>query len=172
MENISPESRRLCFIFVIQGNRHLVGRQHLERLQAVGQQEFLLTVDPVLPGNYFSIDFDQKLEYQINTYLKQSISWIDAWVTFIDQADEDTRYMISSFEEFIRDPHAFYSRLFDFFHSGLSDVISTPVAAKEIDKNFRSGLTNEWETVFSPTHLGMASEIIPAELIDRFKWKM
>ena len=143
---------------------------HLERIRAMGQDEFLLTIDPVLPPNYFSLNFDQKLDYQLRTHLRQSIGWIQSWTDYIDSLKGGHRFMFSTFEDFAEDSEAFFTRLLEFFQPQLSLRITMPQCVRQEDKNFRLGMTNEWESIFSPRHLAITRKIVPSSLIERFSW--
>lgn len=144
---------------------------HLDRLKVAGQDEFLKIVEPALPADYFTLEFDKKLSYQITTYLPQSVRWIQDWMGVLSKMSNEQKYLITTHEDFVTSTTSFYAELFDFLAPGLSSLIPTPVPVRENEKNFRSGLTNEWKAIFSPEQIKLSCRSIPHELMERFQWE-
>jgi len=144
---------------------------HLDRLNKSANKDFLETVSPLLPPDYFSFSFEKKFDYQMKFYLPQVVTWMNEWVSFYEKVANEKRLMIGTYEAFVADPKAYFGGIFEFLGIPNTRQIQLPVVRPTTEKNFRLGKPNEWESVFTDDHKKTASAIIPKDLRFRFNWK-
>jgi hypothetical protein len=143
---------------------------HLERLFREGQQDFLFTVTPMLPEDYFTFELARKIDYQLAHYLPQVIEWQMEWVTFIDQCNDPARFMLSSYEDFVVDSERYFTSLFVFLGCPAPNNVDVHSVLPTTARNFRKGEVDEWRSVFSEAQADLATAAIPFAIQARFGW--
>jgi hypothetical protein len=143
---------------------------HLERLVKEAQNDFLFTITPPLPEDYFTFDLEKKIDYQLMHYLPQVVEWMEEWVGFSDNCNESGNFMINSYEAFVADPARYFASIFSFLGCTAPDSIGVHQVVPTTAKNFRKGVTDEWRSVFSDIQASRATAAIPADLQARFGW--
>ena len=140
---------------------------HLERLNHEGEKEMLFAVNPNLPKEYFGLTFKEKIDYQLKMYFPRIVEWMINWIDFLDKSNDSERFYLSTYEEFKKDSHVFFRAIFDFLGCPDIEIIQVKPTTK---KNFRKGLIDEWESVFSQSQISTIESMIPKRLMDRFNW--
>jgi hypothetical protein len=143
---------------------------HLERLYSEKQDDLIFTVNPVLPENYFTYELPKKIDYQLEYYLPQVINWQLEWINFIDSARDSHRFMLNTYEAFVENPGKYFSSILYFLGCTTPGEIQVHEVTPTTEKNFRKGLTNEWQAVFSDAQILKATQMIPTGFIERFGW--
>ena len=143
---------------------------HLERLAEDSQHDLLGTVSPALPSDYFSLEFREKLDYQLKVYLPQVVGWISDWTEFVDHCSRPQQIMINTYESFVSQPQKYFDDILDFVGcppGGASIARIQPTR----EKNFRLGDPDEWLQVLDEDQRALADETIPSALKKRFNWQ-
>lgn len=94
---------------------------------------------PFLPPNYFSFNFEKKLNWQINNYFKLFENWILDWI--------NVKFMhieFLSFQQLRNNPSNFFNKISSFYEIELPKKIKYPPKNKNV--NYRKGHDNEWES--------------------------
>lgn len=99
--------------------------------------------------------------------LPEMVTWIDGWVAVCDRGAARSRVLISSFEEFKRDPGAFFRRLLAFYEVDQALALPKPEAAV---RNFRTGTVAEWRAALSDELVAWADAQVPRAMRERFGW--
>jgi Sulfotransferase domain len=97
-----------------------------------------------------------------------SIRWIQGWIN----AEAELDIMFSTFEDFARDRTAFTRRYIEFYggHEEHFSWDNAMHAHAGTDQHFRSGLVDEWRSVFPPGDAQQLTACIPKAMRDRFGW--
>jgi len=140
---------------------------HLDECVRRGWSGLLDQTAPIPDDDYLSLDFSDRLDWQITHFLPQVVEWTTAWLAY---ADKNTGpVLVSRFEDMVADQEAFFLRLLKFFEVSpkrMGDVSRFRSAAA----HFRTGEVAEWRRVFSESQKARALAMIPDELRQRMAW--
>jgi len=146
------------------------------------EYDFLLYVAPTpyyVDGYFTSWNLEQQLDWQIENFMPQLVSWMNGWVEFQQneaQKADGFKILFTTFEEYKEEAgkgneEAFFRKFADFY--GIpSDKFNFSPAAKTEETHFRKGEIDEWKSALTPQQIQRVNEIIPAELLARFNWEV
>lgn len=129
-------------------------------------------VHPPLPADFDNRSFAERLDWHLDKHFPALIEWTKGWLRARKACGGDTNILFTTYEEFCRDPTAFYAKIADFY--GLDRNILT-VDVINLEKtealHFRRGLADEWRSVFTEEQQRTVWQQMPGELCDRFGWQ-
>lgn len=131
-------------------------------------------VYPPLPDDFYTLPFDQRLDWGIDNWLPLLIEWVDGWLRAEADARTDggkLRIGFTRFEDMAVDQQAFTARVLEFFDIPPERFIRPPLKAEEV-KHFRRGESDEWRRVFTPDQSARAERVIPRAMAERFSWPL
>lgn len=70
----------------------------------------------------------------------------------------------------MEDPQAYLRSQLDYFGIADDNFDESKLPRRGAQTHFRKGQTDEWRTVFSPVQQGIAREMIPDNLSEKFGW--
>lgn len=146
---------------------------HLAR---IGEQEFQhsrLYHDPVLPLEFRAWPFEMQLAWATANYFPGALEIARAWYEVARAGQRASRLAIhlTTYKTFTRDPRRFFAELFAFFGwhpAKLDEVIASH--QKELDRNFRSGRTQEWRETLTLDQQKLLHEQIGNAGLDELGW--
>jgi len=144
---------------------------HLDRLNLENQYDLIDTVIPTLPDNYFNYDLNDKIDYQLEFYFPQVLTWISNWLDYVNESKEQGHIIITTYESFVLNQTEYFSEIFEFLGCDLHSDILIPEVIPTRDKNYRLGKTDEWLTILSDRQKQSASSKIPQKMKEQFDWK-
>jgi hypothetical protein len=139
---------------------------HIDRV-AVKAPESLLNVCPVPSEDYLSASFQEKLWWNIHSFLPIAVDWIERWLRIIDGG----RYEIclTTYDELVGNERLYIRRILDFF-SIPQAAFSMPMVERSMDNaHFRIGRPDEWREAFSQEQLKLANKVIGIRLLERLR---
>jgi len=132
----------------------------------------LEAVTPDLPVDYFDRSYQEKLTYQVDSHLPLLVEWISGWVMAADNRHHGLEIRFTTFEDFEKNSHSVISNIlmhYDICDDKFDWVAKLEKPAEKAEPCWRS--TDEWVTDFTAKIDKRASELIPCEMIARFKWR-
>ncbi|MFC1515421.1 sulfotransferase domain-containing protein [Thermodesulfobacteriota bacterium] len=143
----------------------------VHHIDGLGSDERSLTLNmvrPFLPKGYFSLDFEEKINWAIENHMKKLVAWIEGWTRV-----ENATLLFTNFKEMKEEPVSFFNRILQFY--GLSaprELVERSVIRPRKGKlHFRKGRVNEWMEVFTAEQVEKSRLMIPQSLCDRFGWE-
>jgi hypothetical protein len=123
---------------------------------------------PALLRNAFSKWNVSAQIWELMDFYMRRIRWLQGWL----EAESQLNIMFSTFEDFVRDRHAFVERYVEFYgapreHFSLERAVRV---APETDDHFRVGLVDEWRKVFPRSDTELLSACLPRAIKKRFGW--
>jgi hypothetical protein len=121
----------------------------VHHMRRISDAEFLSsrsTYDPTIPAEFRDWAFSQQLDWAVANYMPGQIQWLEEWMAALIQIPR-IPILVSKFEDFVQDQHAFFARISDFL--GVSEI-NVPAADRQSAaamRNFRNGSTHEWRDV-------------------------
>lgn len=146
---------------------------YLQHLHNAKKLKYLYYVMPKPPDAYFQWPLATQIDWNIEHYLPEIVSWMQGWVNFYDQnmlTQDDFRILITTYDDFRKDERGFYRMILDFYGIPEKQFKYTKIK-QDMDLHFRRADQSEWETVFSDEQKQRISRMIPKDLLIRFKWK-
>ncbi len=123
-----------------------------------------------LPSRYLELSLTQQLDWLVGHYMPLMIEWIEGWLQAADQQAQGLQIKITTFEQLRANPQKFYSDLLAFYgHTSPSEDFI--LGAQKGTHNYRSGLVEEWRSVFSDSQASAATSLIPKTWFSRFDWR-
>ncbi len=121
----------------------------------------------VPPSGIMEAGLDATLDWCIEHYLPLQIRFLSGWQGIAAQADPPLSVLFMSFESFLAEPDAYFSKVLDFYDIPQS---SYAAGAKAETVHLRQGQSDEWRQVFSQEQRDRAWEAIPPEMAREFAW--
>ncbi|MBX3454267.1 glycosyltransferase [Ferrovibrio sp.] len=131
-------------------------------------------VYPPLPADFYSLPFEQRLDWGIDHWLPLLIEWVDGWLRAEAEAMANggtLRIGFTRFEDMAADQEAFIGHALEFFGIPAERFIKPPLKAEDV-KHFRRGEVDEWRRVFSSEQAARATRLIPPAMAERFSWPL
>ncbi|MBF0588780.1 MAG: hypothetical protein HQL53_06605 [Magnetococcales bacterium] len=124
---------------------------------------------PFIPEHYHTWPFERKLDWQIRTFLPQSIHWILEWLNI---AEHDDRFdvQISEFAQLKNNPDAVLHNIVTFYAFPTKLEHNFDYSTKKGKDHYRKGELNEWMDVFTEQQIRVAEDLVPDKLKKRFSW--
>lgn len=145
---------------------------HLARIDAQELQGFRLYHDPHLPLDYRSLGFDAQLAWCVESYFPDALRIAQGWHELARSGHPSLALHLSTYEDFSLDPRGFFEGLFAFYRWGTPELDSLLAQHRpELERNFRSGTTEEWRQVFTPEQQAQMREQLAATHLDELGWK-
>lgn len=142
---------------------------HKDRPKIYDDPQMALRNYPLEPDEYYSsMNFGEKVDWQIDNYLPQLIRWIEAWCDVIDSSEQPENIVVTKYEELAGHDEEFIRELID--RLGLPVCETLNLAAKDMSNHFRNGSPDEWRSALTPAQIRKMTEIIPPQLFKRFEW--
>ena len=145
---------------------HNLDRLHRERHNA---PYHLLYVCPTPPKHYFSLSLSQKVDWNIEHFLPNVLSWTKTWVEIHDAGHHNI--LLTTFSDIVSSEDEFLFRILDFYEIS-RDRFSRPVIESNDDLHFRVGREDEWRDWFTPMQLAQIRVMIDGPLTERFGWPL
>ncbi|MFB6178779.1 MAG: hypothetical protein ABEI77_03525 [Halorientalis sp.] len=108
------------------------------------------------PWEYAETDFAEKIELQVDSFLKPTVELIDEWVEAARNNPYGIEIKITRFEDMIEDPDAFFADVFDYygvrewpFVSEVTERAKARLKPHKTDKKRGSNI-DEWEEYIPP----------------------
>jgi hypothetical protein len=141
---------------------------HIDRVYRQDGSTALLLLAPRPPSIYFSWDFMQKLDWQIDHYLPLTIDWLVRWLAVYD--DSRLAILLTTYDELSRDIVGLCRRVCDFYKIP-ADRFRFREIPKTMDNHFRLADDGEWLRVLSAAQIERADAMMPPGLALRFAWR-
>ena len=150
---------------------------HIER-QDIAQSPWIqcfLISSGNIPENYYTLDWQNKLDHLIKHFYPQMIDWMKGWL----RAAQDDRFsiMINTYEKFVDDKESFIQKLIEFFDLHKEDLeIQWPSDSSRMDKNinldthFRRGISGSHLDELSALQLEKVNSGMDPDLAKQFGW--
>jgi hypothetical protein len=145
---------------------HNLDRLHRERHNA---PHHLLYVCPTPPKHYFDLSFSQKVDWNIEHFLPNVLSWTKRWVEVHDAGHHNI--LLTAFSNIVSSADEFLFRILDFYEIS-RERFSRPVIESNDDLHFRVGKEDEWRDCFTPMQLAQIRVMIDGPLAERFGWPL
>ncbi len=145
---------------------------HLARVDEDEFHRFRLYHDAALPLAYRSWDPEKQRAWCVEHYFPQALSTANGWHELACSRRTSMRIHLTTYENFVLDPAAFFRELFAFFAwapANLEQVLAEH--RPELDRNFRSGRPDEWRTVFTPEQQTWMGEQLARTRLHQLGWK-
>jgi hypothetical protein len=141
---------------------------HLDWLSGGSETcEALLFATPLPPSGYFNFSLSRKIDWQIENWLPQLITWTTQWVS---AADSGTIPILITHQDDLRaNEKAFFDSILAFYQLNLDYTLPNPPRTVETT-HFRRGDPMEWMQTFTPHQVDRATSMIPQSLGIRFGW--
>jgi hypothetical protein len=140
---------------------------HLDRVHREQGEEPLLLVAPRPPSRYFTWDFIDKIDWQIDHYLPQAIDWLVRWLTVYD--GREIPILLTDYRELSGDADRLCHRICSFYGIAAEELRFVDIP-KTIENHFRLADDEEWLRVLTPAQIERVNALLPAELANRFGW--
>lgn len=157
---------RRLYAHVRDPRQALISYIHHERWKQAGKRP-----------EYFDRDhYDQKLTDEeitsaINGIYQVMVRWIGDWVAAADDGSCPIDVKVDSFERMTRERDGFYADLFKHFGvETTAEEVSGLIGSAEVRANYRRGVSGEWHDVLAAHDRARVSNMLPADLKDRFDW--
>jgi len=116
---------------------------------------------------YFGRSFSRRLDWQIDNYLPNLISWTQRWV---DIADRGTIPILLTQQDDLRcNEKDFFDAILAFFQVRIDFALPNLPRTLE-ETHFRRADPTEWRRTLTAEQAARASAAIPDELSNRFGW--
>jgi hypothetical protein len=141
---------------------------HLDWITARNDMsESLLYCPPRPPYGYFELSLREKINWNIENYFPQLLSWVAKWV---EVAERGTVPILITHQEDLRTAEkAFFDRILAFYSLDTEYVL--PNLPRTIEHtHFRRADPTEWINTFSPEQVAKVTSMIPLPLMQRFGW--
>jgi hypothetical protein len=141
---------------------------HLDRIAGgCDTSEGLLYFTPRPPTGYFEFSLSRKIDWQIENYLPQLVSWVARWV---EVADAGTIPILITHQNDLRTQEkAFFDAILAFHQIDLDYAL--PNLPRRVDEtHFRLADPMEWRRTFTPDQAARAMTLITKPLRIRFGW--
>ena len=119
---------------------------------------------------YFSLDFEEKINWHIEYYLPLLIDWIKGWVAVGENPAHDLKILFTRFQDMKSDPDTLFRSILSFYDIHPSDFHQPHIELKDGRLHFRKGKVNEWKAVFTNEQIEKATHMIPKALAGKFDW--
>lgn len=140
---------------------------HVDRYHNDGP-EALLQVCPTPPEDYFKRPFSQKLDWNIQNFLPEVVSWMSRWNQIIDSGVYNI--LNTRFDQLVEDEGRFIHDILAFYNTPGSRFVTPKIVKNMEEVHFRAGGKYEWQSALSQPQLKTANQIIGPELLDRYRW--
>ncbi len=112
-------------------------------------------------------DLSGLIDWCIDSYLPQLVTFIQGWTELRADSDQDIKVLFLNFEAFLRDETAYFDKLLAF--AGIDPKHFLADAQAEV-VHMRKGLVDEWREAFSKEQRARAWKAIPEDLAESFGW--
>jgi hypothetical protein len=143
---------------------------HLTDCYKRKEYETLLIFDPPFPPGFFSMSFEQQLDWKIDHILPLLVLWIEEWLEAESKAWFKPRILFTRYEDFQQDSEGFIRTILEFYDIDQSRYNVDLIRPRQRKHHFRKGIVEEWREVFSPPQVKRATSLIPEKLSQRFHW--
>jgi hypothetical protein len=140
---------------------------HLDRVYREQGEEPLLLVAPRPPSGYFTWDFTNKIDWQIDHYLPQVIDWLVRWLAVHDSGE--IPILLTDYGELSGDAGRLCRRICRFYGIAVDGLHFVDIP-KTIANHFRLADDEEWLRVLDPAQIERVNALLPVELACRFGW--
>lgn len=141
---------------------------HLDRVTGGDDNSAaLLLFAPRTPPGYFKLSMEEKIDWQIDNYMGQQVSWIARWLEIADAGR--IPILVTHYESLRIDERSLFDSILDFY--GLRVSYTLPKLAKTLAAtHYRRADPDEVGTTFTLAQLERATALIPGWMMDRFGW--
>ena len=122
-----------------------------------------------LPNGYSYWNFSQRVDWFIDNHFATCIEWIKQWVDF-SVNNQEIDLLFTTYEEFVSDRDAFWSRILSFYGYDLKRVNMQKLPEKKGFYHYRNGTVDEWREVLTREQQIRVTEMIPRDFFTRFNW--
>ena len=129
--------------------------------------EELADATPRVPSGYFDFSLSRKIDWQIDNYLPQLITWTAQWVAVADS--ETIPILITHQNDLRTNEKAFFDAILAFYQLNFDYTLPNPPRTLEAT-HFRRADPMEWIKTFTPDQIVLATSMIPRPLAMRFGW--
>lgn len=140
---------------------------HVARYHGSGQGDLLYRVTPVPPQSYHALPMSARVDWTIRYFLPCVVIWMTDWMRIADASP--ARILVTEYQELLEDETALIDRILDFIGIDRGRYRHVP-PDKTMAAHFRTGTTDEWRQVFTPSQTEACGRLIPPALKARFGW--
>ncbi|MBM3542902.1 MAG: hypothetical protein FJX44_00110 [Alphaproteobacteria bacterium] len=113
-----------------------------------------------------SLGDEQQIDYHIDHFYMDSLRWLTEWADYL-AIDPPIKVLVTDHGELVSDEDSLFWSIFAWYGVRPRRLRRPP---KDVQRNFRSGSTDEWRASMSPQQIERATSLIPKRLFDRFGW--
>ncbi len=126
-----------------------------------------LFVRPLIKENYFSLNFSDQIDYQIEKYLPQCIKFIDSWFSF---AKKNKNILLTEYMQ-LKNEQKLFDEILNFYNLNNINIPDKIELGSSIDDtHIRLGESDEFLRVFNRRQRRIAYRMIPSYLFKLFDW--
>jgi hypothetical protein len=145
----------------------------VHHMRRISEDEFrwsALRYDPLLPTEFRNWVFDRQLDWAVRNYLPGQLQWVEDWISALN-AGPPIPILVTQFEEFVRDQHAFFRKIYNFYEVSEIRMPNLRKQTAAAMRNFRNGHIDEWRAVLTGSQISQfRSRIEP--LARHFGWEL
>ncbi|MBT3221272.1 MAG: hypothetical protein HN348_19490, partial [Proteobacteria bacterium] len=118
------------------------------------------------PKEYGHWDLSRRIDWQLEYFLPDVVSWMEAWLAIIDDPTSPFDILLTNYRQLHQAPDQLFRQIYAFYD--LKDDPPPIVQPTVGQLHYRKGEIDEWKRVFSPEQIARAHQIIPTALLQRF----
>lgn len=120
--------------------------------------------------DYYKLNLEQKIDWHIDHFIPNAVSWIEHWLEFIDQQDK-IKVLVTSYSDLRECPFDFFSSILAFSRLSREKLKTKHLPMPEKGKlHYRKGDSQEWRAVLTAEQQRRATALIPEHYFQRFGW--
>ncbi len=130
----------------------------------------LEAVSPLLPAGYFEMPFEERLAYQVKTYLPQLVNWTNGWVAAARSRQDGISVLFTTAEDFERQPEQVIKQILAHYEIPETQFDWSRKPRLAMETRFQKGGADHWDTVFKPEQKAFADDLLSPALAEAFAW--
>jgi hypothetical protein len=126
---------------------------------------------PVPPTEYFSWNFEQKANWQIERFFTFCVKWLEDWLDYIEH-DNRIDIKITTFEDMVSDPLGFFRDVINFYNNdpnGFQQNNVLPINACQY--HFTSEDNATWKSRLTEEQKAIITAMMSDRLFEVFGWE-
>ncbi len=139
---------------------------HQNKLYKQNDTNYLYYVAPTAPMELYEQDLTKQIDWYIENYLPNLVTWMDDWFKYIDSKPQNVEIIVLTYEQFLQDNNSYIDKILEFYEIPKENYKQVEIA-KDSSTHFRNGEHNEWRTVMSEQQISRCNQIIPPHIIQR-----
>lgn len=129
-------------------------------------------VPPVPPPEYFTWDFEQKADWQIEHYFAYCIDWLGQWLDALEE-NPNLEVKVTTFEEMVTDPLGFFQELVEFYGGEFESFTQEDVfPIWRAQYHFTEEDIATWKERLTPDQQKAVTAQMPDRFFTYFGWEL